>query len=91
MENQGCPYKDEDIAETSSEVGGCQRELFQDQLPADSVETQDQHSQAEPGDVSGGEKWIPPAELEAGGSQTLHEDGDDRQHYDITALFEKFI
>ncbi|MBQ1825812.1 MAG: hypothetical protein II113_04260 [Firmicutes bacterium] len=49
------------------------------------------YNQAEPGDVAGGEERIPPAQLEAGGRQALHEDGDDRQQYDIASLFEKFI
>ena len=91
MKDHPCPYEDQNVTETSPEISGGQRELFQDQLPADRVEAQDQHSKAEPGDVTGGHERISAAEFETGRGQALHEYGDDRQEYNITSFTEKSI
>ena len=86
MKDQCRPHKDQDIAEAPAQVCRGQRQLFQDQLPADRVETEDQDSQTEPGDLARGEKRIFSAELETGGSQALHEHGDDCQKDDIASF-----
>ena len=91
MEDHRSPYEDQNVTETSSEVSGSQRELFQDQLPADSVEAQDQHGKTEPGDIAGGHERVPAAKLETGRGQALHKYGDDRQKNNITSFAEKFI
>ena len=86
MEDQGSPHKNQDIAEPASQVGGCQRKLLQDQLPADGIKAENHDSQTEPGDVAGREKRVFAAELQAGRRQALHEDGDDRQKYNIASF-----
>ena len=91
MEDHRSSYEYQDVTEASSQISGGQRQLFQDQLPADSVEAQDHHSKAEPGDIAGGHERISAAEFETGRSQTLHEHGDDRQKNNITSFAEKFI
>ena len=91
MKDHSGPYEDQDVAETSSEVSGGQRQLFQDQLPADSVKAQNQHGKTEPGDVAGGHERVPAAKLETGRGQALHKYGDDRQKNNITSFTQKII
>jgi hypothetical protein len=91
MKDQRSPHKDQNIAEPSPQIGGRKRELLQDELPAYGIETEDHNCQTEPGDVAGGKKRVFAAELQAGRSQTLHEDSDDRQKYDIASFAEKII
>ena len=87
MEDQRSPDEDQDITESSSQIGCRQRQFLKDELPADRVETKDQDREAEPGDVAGREKGIFSAELKAGGSQALHKHSDDRQKDDVSSFF----
>ena len=91
MKDQRSPHKDQNVTEPAPQISGRKREFLQNELPADGIKAEDHNGQAEPGDVAGGEKRVSAAELQAGRRQTLHEDGDDRQKYDIASFAEKII
>ena len=92
MEDQHGPDEEQDIAEAAPQVGGRQRDPLQNELPADSVDAENDDGQAEPEEISDRKGLISlGADLEAGRGQALHEDGESGEKKDISPFVEKMF
>ena len=52
VEDQGGPDKEQDVAEAAPQVGGGQGDPLQDKLPADGIDSENDHCETEPEKIS---------------------------------------
>ena len=52
MKNECGPDKQQDVAEAPPQIGGGKRDPFQDELPADSIDPENDHCETEPEKIS---------------------------------------
>ena len=80
MKNECGPDKQQDVAEAPPQIGGGKRDPLQDELPADSIDPENDHCETEPEKISDRKSVIAlGADLEAGRGQTFHKDGEGSQ------------
>ena len=90
VKNQRGPDKEKDIAEAAAQIGRCQWNLLQNQLPADGIDAEDDDGKPEPEEIAERKGLISlGADFQAGRGKALHENGESGEEKDIAPLVEK--